>query len=637
VRARPLRVIAVAAAVGVMACGGSQPPRAASPAKATATKPAAPRPASRRTAGAGGGEDEWTLPDTGDEAPETQDEGVPDEEIGAPAAPADRGPEVVEPEGPIPGDRAPTQASPGRAPATAPTDDRTATSGGSGAQSLRIDDELDDVGPDATITDEDLTTAETSSGDGAPRTGTTQLDTLAMAYTRIGFDLAQDEVPPPVSGIDVVGEEVLSFRAHGRAEGTTRFGRRIKVKVAGRADAEYGIDENTNRAVERYEAQIWDTYADLYGDWADVRFGKQIVSWGVADLLSPNDVVNARDLRRGFLERPEELRIPALALSATAYKGPLSLQALWIPVAPAHRFELVEGDYAMFGANAATDAERRVGAIGGALAGDPRIALALGPLLAAGDPPDNGIRTSEVGGSLALRFKKVDFAAYGLWGHERSPRLQAAAELGELFMTTPPDMLTPDVLAAKIEELAAEGTPPVIVDYPRRIHVGGAIAGRLEPLGIKLEGAYSPETVAVIVPPGAGPLLSQPRSLPQLGGTVSVDYDRGDRLTIVLEGSHVRVLDVPADRAVFQMDGDQLWLVGGRMEWSPWSDLISLRFLGFVDVTSPSYALRPAIRLSGHDNLSAELALTLYGGDPGTFGGIADRNDAALLTVQYGL
>lgn len=501
-------------------------------------------------------------------------------------------------------------------------------------KAVRFDDALDDVGADVTFSKADLTS---DAATGAEGKGVTRLETLAMAYARLAVDTVHDQVPVAPGGLRAFGENVFAFRAHGRAEGTTRFGQRMKVKVAGRVNADLGLDAETNIALEKYETEVWDTYLDFYLNKLDIRFGKQFITWGTADLLSPNDVVNARDLRRGYIERPDELRLPVLALSTTAYAGPFSLQGIWVPVAPTNRFELLEGDYAILGPNAATPVERRVGTLISALADDPMTALGVAPIVAISSPPDNGIRSGELGASASLRTRNVDLHAYFLWGHERNPRIQVAPLLATAIVNSPPADLTAQLVSNAVGGLAAMGTSPVEVDYPRRTHVGAALATRLEPFGLKLEGAYSPETTVILVVEGAGAVFSDTRQLPQAAATVSLDYDRGTSLNVILEGSYIQIIDVPADRRVFQMPFDHMAMVGSRIQWQSSTGLVQLRFLGLVDVLSPSYALKPALRLSGHDNISIEFAAGIYGGPEGSFGGIAGRNDEVMFTVQYGL
>jgi len=496
-------------------------------------------------------------------------------------------------------------------------------------------DDLEPVGADVVFTDDELAAADVDND--TPAGGAVRLETAAMAFTRLRADVIHDPLLPAAGGSDAGGEQVFSFRAHGRAEATSRFGRRVKVKAAGRINADLGFDAERAVGVERYEALVWDTYLDLYSDHADLRLGNQIVGWGVADLLSPNDVVNPRDLRRGFAERPEDLRVPLFAASASAYVGPLSVQALYVPVAPANQFELFEGDYAVLGPNAPTAAERRVGAIVSTLADDPAAGAAFGPLLDIDRGPDHGVEHGELGGSVSLRFDDVDVHGYALWGHERNPAIAVAPALRELLARTPSDQLDAAAIAATVNDIASAGAAAIDVRYPRRLHVGAAVATRLEPFGVKAEAGYSPSTTAIVGWPGGGPLMAVPMAKPRLAATVSLDYDRGSELTVVLEGSHMRVFDIPEGLAAFQMDGDRLWLTGTRIEWSPRALPLSLRLLSFVDLTSPSYIVRPALRLSGHDNLAVEVGVGIYGGPPGSWGGAADRNDELTITVQYAL
>jgi hypothetical protein len=501
-----------------------------------------------------------------------------------------------------------------------------------GDGTIRITDE-DEPGAKVKFSDEDLAT-ETAS---EPGKSVTRLETLAMAYFRMGVDTVHDNVPVAPTGVKAVGEDTLAFRAHARAEGIGRFSPRIKVKAAGRFNADLSLDNDTKIGVERYEAEVWDTYVDLYAPHLDTRIGRQIIAWGVNDLLSPNDVVNPRDLRRGFLEQPDELRLPVLAVSATAYDGPFYAQGIWLPVAPANRFELLEGDYALLGPNAATPAERRVGAILSTLADDPMTALQIRPLLDIGARPDNGIDTGELGASLGLRFRKLDLAGYFLWGHERNPRFRLHPDLTQLLVDTPPDEITPELIAGAIANLAMMGQAAVDVDYPRRIHAGAALATRVEPFGFKLEAAYTFEGTTLLVPPGAGPLLSQPTQLPQVAAAASMDYDRGSDLTIILEAAHYQVLDVPGGLDVYQFDHDKLDLIATRFEYTPFKGPVSFRLLAFLEVGAPSYAVAPAVRVSGHDNLSLELSAALFGGPATSFGGVATDNDEVLFTLQYGL
>lgn len=491
---------------------------------------------------------------------------------------------------------------------------------------LRLDDDADDAGADVEFEPEQ----------GGDDWRDVRIDGQARAFGRMTVDLAHDRTLMGDDGRVEGHEDTFSSRLHGRGEATARFGRWAKLKAAGRFDAEVAFDREPAMGVERRELQIWDSYADLYGDWFDLRLGNQLITWGYADLLSPNDVINPRDLRRGSLVPIDEQRIPILAAKATAYAGPLSLQAAWLPFAPTDRFELVDGDYAVLGPNALTRNERRIGTLLDEFSDDPRIADTLAPVLAIGHTPPRRLSSGELAASAAVRTGRVDVATYALWGHERTPRISAADPVVELFNVRDPSILTPGTLGLTFSRLDEMGIDPVAVDYPRRLYLGAAAAGRIEPLGLKLEAAMSPRTNAILVPDGKGVLAGHPDALPQ--GTVAGGFDLETipGLNVVVEASYARVFGVPAGERVYRYDGAHLVTVGSQIDWRA-GRLITLRMLGFVDVTSPSYLVMPAIRLSGHDNLAAELAVGLYGGPPNSLGGSFGRNDEVVLTIEYGL
>lgn len=495
-----------------------------------------------------------------------------------------------------------------------------------------IDDDFADVGPAVAPAPADEAPADDP---GAHRA---QVEVRAEAFARAIVDVVHDPAPPAAEpGAPVAGEDVLAFRWHGRGEGVRRLGGRAKVKVAVRFDADAAFDADARASTERYEAHVWDTYVDLYSRWLDLRVGNQFIAWGTADLLSPNDVVDARDLRRGFLAHPEDVRWPVFAATAAVHRGAAEAQLVYLPVAPAHRFELVDGDYALLGPNAPTAVERRVGAIVAALADDPRFAPALQPIVAIGDPPDRGVGSGEVGGRLAVTTAAVDAYAFALWGHERSPRIDVAGDLRALFADAG-DALTVDAVAARVQQLAERGDAAVTASYPRRWHLGAAVATRVDPIGVKVDVGYDPGATALLVSsPADGLLLATPRARDRIAGTVSIDYDRGEELSAVFELSHARVLGVPAGARVFQFDGAHQTVAATQLRWAPRGVPVRFELLAFAELRDePGYAVRPAVELSGHDHIAVEVAALVYGGPPDTLAGTQARNDAVSLTVRYG-
>src|SRR5262249_8501588 len=155
---------------------------------------------------------------------------------------------------------------------------------------------------------------------------------------------------------------------------------------------------------------------------------------------------------------------------------------------------------------------------------------------------------------------------------------------------------------------------------------------RVEPLGLKLEAAYSPEANIALVPNGGGALLGQSASLPQLSIVGGMDLERESGFNMIVEARYTPIFQVPIGVEVLRFDVGRLYTLGSRLEWTPGTGVVSFRFLGFVDVTSPSYALQPAIRVAGNDHLRVELAVAIYGGPDNSLGGAFDHNDEVLLT-----
>ena len=89
---------------------------------------------------------------------------------------------------------------------------------GSDGDTIRMgDDDLPAVGADVVISDADAAAARTSAGGEGGR----KLETLAMAYGRMSFDLVRDPAPEATMWLKPPAEDILTFRLHGRRCGTS--------------------------------------------------------------------------------------------------------------------------------------------------------------------------------------------------------------------------------------------------------------------------------------------------------------------------------------------------------------------------------------------------------------------------------
>ncbi len=99
------------------------------------------------------------------------------------------------------------------------------------------------------------------------------------------------------------------------------------------------FDDNT---LETYESdaelrEFW--VGGPLTSWMDLRFGRQIVVWGEADVETATDVLNPRDLREPFLTDVEDQRLAVTMLKADFY--PTLNSTLSVIVIPEFRPELL--------------------------------------------------------------------------------------------------------------------------------------------------------------------------------------------------------------------------------------------------------------------------------------------------------
>lgn len=107
-------------------------------------------------------------------------------------------------------------------------------------------------------------------------------------------------------------------------------------------DLGYDLDDATLKATLNlgYDAltgktsfSLGEAYATVYLDRVDLTVGNQVISWGRVDYLSPEDVLNPKDLARPLAD-PSAQKLPVPMIHATVYPdeaGVYQLEAVWIP------------------------------------------------------------------------------------------------------------------------------------------------------------------------------------------------------------------------------------------------------------------------------------------------------------------
>jgi hypothetical protein len=221
--------------------------------------------------------------------------------------------------------------------------------------------------------------------------------------------------------------------------------------------------------VELLDGILRDIYLGFFGRHFDLRIGQQRVAWGVADILSPNDVVNARDTRDPLLAEPEMLRLPTPLLRGTGYWGPATIELLFSPVFVPDRFSLYGGNWAAIQPDAPA-VYRGLFALT-TRAVDPSIQENVNEALYQTRLPNRNGQGWSAGAKLGLQAAAVDFNFYYHYGYDGTPYFWLNPELGAVLLNT-------DFSSAGFQDLAPvlraidQGVIPLFAEYVRRHHAG---------------------------------------------------------------------------------------------------------------------------------------------------------------------
>lgn len=80
------------------------------------------------------------------------------------------------------------------------------------------------------------------------------------------------------------------------------------------------------------EIGIREAFVDIYFDNADLRIGKQVITWGQAEGAFITDIVSPKDMRSFILADFREIRKGVIALKGDYYLGPFTFEGIWLPI-----------------------------------------------------------------------------------------------------------------------------------------------------------------------------------------------------------------------------------------------------------------------------------------------------------------
>jgi hypothetical protein len=352
------------------------------------------------------------------------------------------------------------------------------------------------------------------------------------------------------------------------------------------------------------QADLRELYIGLFSKYVDFRIGQQRVAWGRADLQSPNDVLNARDLRDPILTESELRHVPTPLLRADVDLGAVGVELVGSPI-------FVPDVYDVYGTNWAAIQQDAPATVKALLANvwpsfDPAKQGELNALLHESKLPAANF-TAPSGGakvSASLGWADVDF--YYHYGFDSTPLVSPNASALSLLLAP---------------------TQPLSATYIHRHHIGFDAAVPAGPLALRLDAAYETQRVYYHVDDLTS--LSSPSFL----AIASIEYQTGDIDKVVLfEATYNRIVDT-LDKSLLGYDQDS-FAIAGTVRWPLWEGwAVDLR--GLAGVEPVSFTLEPALRWKINDAVLVKGGGVLLAGENNSVGWYYRHNTCVFLQVKY--
>lgn len=428
---------------------------------------------------------------------------------------------------------------------------------------------------------------------------------------RVGYERAQAVHQSFLSVRYLRGSSFQTF-----VSGSLAYGARLDEGGAAQGGA------GRELRAKNVEPILREAYVGWFGQNVDVRFGQQRIAWGNSEAFTPNDVLNARDLRERLVFDPELVNLPTPAARLDWEIGSLTLGVVAQPFFVPDRVSLYGDNWSLVQPGAPR-AHRRVF---GLTAGDEDRTPIVDTR-----PPKSIADGGSIGTSLKFHSPKVDASFYWHWGLDRSPfvyldpaleaRMESADQAG---------------LAAIAFE-AAQRRGAFVVQYYRRHHVGFDASTSAGPFVLRADAAF--DSAATYFARDTLQSIAKPSAQ----AVVGIERITGNtKKAIAIEAWYMRLFgpEVPIVPALDQGNKGPLLFVendnvsiAALVRW-PIFDEIVFETRALLGVRPLSYTVRPEIGWET-SNFTLRLGALVLDGETGSAGGWYGRNDTAYVTARY--
>jgi hypothetical protein len=380
------------------------------------------------------------------------------------------------------------------------------------------------------------------------------------------------------------------------------------------------------------DPQLREAYLGFFWPTVDLRIGQQRVAWGRADFQSPNDVINARDLRDPFFSETELRHLPTPVVRSSVSAGPVTFEGVVSPFFIPDRLDVYGSNWAALQRQAPSKYQEFLG--NAALLVDPTVEREFAGLWRqTARPLDNG-KGIAAGARISADLSAIDLSAYYHYGYDSTPYVKLNPAflqyLGETTFTL--GDATPFGRALNLINELRPNDSPISARYLRRHHVGLDLATMLGPVGLRLDVAYQSRRVFYRVDFNSF-------ATPAVLGVAALEYQFGNLDDFILleflaqHLLHDPVRDLATEFPLLAYERSTTALAG-TLRWTlgeSWG--VDLR--GLVGINPKTNALQPALRYKPTDNFTLRLGALIMSGEEHSFGWYYGDNDTAFVQLRY--
>lgn len=360
---------------------------------------------------------------------------------------------------------------------------------------------------------------------------------------------------------------------------------RFRAEIRGEKDRSgFFVSLNANHhnlLPERTFIELRELYLDYAGQNWDLRAGRQIIIWGVADGMKITDIISAMDMTEFLAREYDDIRMPVDAFKFRVFRNNFKMEFVYVPVFTPSIFPVdPKNPWSIFPASSA------------------------GPAVVLGDAvePETRLVNSEFGGRASFYLSGFDISLAALRTWNKFP----------VFRNELTDGMDSLIITPEHHRLSMVG-----IDLSKPI---GSLVFRAE------SGYFSGEPYPTLMEGASNRLVNKP----VIRLLVGLDWYPGREWTLTGQFAHTCILnfeqnmDCEAHHSLATLGISKKLL----------SSSLSLSTFGYVDLTTLGFFNRTGLDYSLSNQIHLCLGVDLFGGEGGMFGTYTD-NSEIWMKVKY--